>query len=68
MIMPDMNGGEVFTQLKQINPRVRVLLSSGYAMNDQAERIMDQGCAGFLQKPFNIAKLSDKLGQVLLES
>jgi len=54
MIMPDMDGGAVFEQLKEINPRVRVMLSSGYALNDKAQSIMAQGCAGFLQKPFNL--------------
>ena len=68
MIMPDMDGGAVFQQLKTVNPAVRVLLSSGYAMNDQAQRIMDEGCSGFLQKPFNIVKLSEKLNHVLLDA
>jgi len=65
MIMPDMDGGAVFRQLRQINPEVRVLLSSGYSLNDRAAEIMSQGCAGFLQKPFDINRLSAKLREVL---
>lgn len=65
MIMPDMDGGVVFEQLKKINPEVKVLLSSGYSLNDKASGIMAQGCAGFLQKPFDLNRLSSKLHEIL---
>lgn len=61
MIMPDMGGGEVFDRLKEMNPGVKVLLSSGYAVNGQAKEILDRGCKGFIQKPFSLAELSQKL-------
>ena len=65
MIMPDMNGSETFDQLKALDPNVTVLLSSGYSMSGQAAEIMDRGCRGFIQKPFTISSLSQKLRQVL---
>jgi two-component system cell cycle sensor histidine kinase/response regulator CckA len=65
LIMPDMGGGEVFDRLKEINPKVRVLLSSGYSMEGQAQEIMTRGCDGFIQKPFNMEQLSDKLREIL---
>jgi CheY-like chemotaxis protein len=65
MIMPGMSGGETFDRLKQINPRVKVLLSSGYSINGQASQIMERGCDGFIQKPFNLQQLSAKLRQIL---
>ncbi len=65
MIMPEMDGGAVFEHLKSIHPEVKVLLSSGYSLNDKAAGIMDQGCAGFLQKPFDIIMLSSKLKEIL---
>ena len=65
MIMPEMGGGEVFEALQAINPRVRVLLASGYSLNDQARKILDRGCVGFIQKPFGAADLSRKLRSVL---
>ena len=61
MIMPGMGGGETFDRLKQINPGVKVLLSSGYSINGQASQIMERGCDGFIQKPFNLQQLSVKL-------
>ncbi|MBI5601840.1 MAG: PAS domain S-box protein [Deltaproteobacteria bacterium] len=67
MIMPEMSGGETFSRLKEIDPNVKVLLSSGYSLNGQAKSILDQGCKGFLQKPFNLADLSKKVRQILEE-
>lgn len=65
MIMPDMGGGETFNILKKINPEVKVLLSSGYSIDGQAAGIMDRGCNGFIQKPFKIKELSEKLREIL---
>lgn len=65
MIMPGMNGGEIFDRLKDINPEVRVLLSSGYSINGQAVHILERGCRGFIQKPFDLQKLSHKVQEVL---
>jgi PAS domain S-box-containing protein len=65
MIMPDMCGGETFDHLKQINPGVKVLLSSGYSIDGQAGEILRRGCQGFIQKPFNIGQLSQKIRDVL---
>jgi two-component system cell cycle sensor histidine kinase/response regulator CckA len=65
MIMPYMSGGEVFDRLREIEPTVRVLLSSGYSINGQAEDILARGCNGFLQKPFNTGELSRKIREVL---
>ena len=67
MIMPDMSGGDTFERLKEINPAIKVLLSSGYSINGQATEILERGCDSFIQKPFNIKDLSQKLRQVLDE-
>jgi len=65
MIMPDMGGGEVFDRIRQIRPDARVLLSSGYSINGKAAEILNRGCNGFIQKPFNIKKLSQKIREIL---
>ena len=67
MIMPDLSGGEVFDRLKAINANVKVLLSSGYSLTEQAESILARGCLGFIQKPFNIEQLSLKIQEILEE-
>jgi two-component system, cell cycle sensor histidine kinase and response regulator CckA len=65
MIMPNMSGGEVYDRMKEINPDIKVLLSSGYSINDQATDILSRGCNGFIQKPFTINELSAAIRQIL---
>ena len=65
MIMPEMDGGEVFDRLKKIRPDLKVLLSSGYSMDGKAAEIMKRGCHGFIQKPFTMADLSVKIREVI---
>jgi PAS domain S-box-containing protein len=65
MIMPGLGGGETFDKLLVIDPGVRVMLSSGYSISDEAQGILDRGCQGFIQKPFNAKKLSRKLRETL---
>jgi PAS domain S-box-containing protein len=63
--MHDMNGGDIYDKLKEINSAIKVLLSSGYSINGQATKILERGCDGFLQKPFNIKDLSLKIREIL---
>jgi len=67
MIMPEMNGKDTYDALKKINPQVKVLLVSGYSLNKQIEELMELGCNGFIQKPFDIVQLSQKIREVLEE-
>ncbi len=65
MIMPKMAGRETFLKLKELNPRIRVLLSTGYSQNGKAKEIMDCGVMGFLQKPYQVSALLSKVRSVL---
>jgi PAS domain S-box-containing protein len=65
MIMPEIGGGATFDGLKEINPDIRVLLSSGYSINGQVQQILDRGCRGFVQKPFNLKELGDKIKDIM---
>jgi len=44
---------------------VKVLLSNGYSLNDQARKIMDLGRLGFIQKSFDVIQLSQKIREIL---
>ena len=59
------NGGTTFFQLKKINANVKVLIASGYAKDQQIREMMKQGCSGFIQKPFSISTLSQKIINIL---
>jgi len=65
MIMPEIGGGEAYDRLKEINPHVRVLLSSGYSIDGEATEILERGCNGFVQKPFSMKELSRRIREVL---
>jgi CheY-like chemotaxis protein len=65
MIMPGMGGGEIFDHLKEVNPDIKVLLSSGYSINGQASEILERGCDDFIQKPFNMSQLSEKIQGII---
>ena len=65
MIMPDMNGSETFNLMNQIQPGLKVLVSSGYSLSEEAARISKMGSNSFIQKPFDIYRISSKIREVL---
>ncbi len=67
MIMPEVNGEEVFNFIRRIRPDMKVLLSSGYSADGEARKIMEMGCNGFIQKPFDLKELSNRVKSVMDE-
>ena len=65
MIMPGMDGLDVFIALKKINPDIKVLLSTGYAIDENAQEMLRQGCKGYILKPYSMLDFSHKLREVL---
>jgi PAS domain S-box-containing protein len=65
MIMPEMNGSETFNRLNQIQPGLKVLVSSGYSLSEEAARISKLGSNSFIQKPFDIYHISSKIREIL---
>jgi len=65
IVMPYMKGGDVFDRLKEVNPDVKVLLSSGYSIDGEATQLLERGCKGFIQKPFDIKQLSQSIRAIL---
>jgi two-component system cell cycle sensor histidine kinase/response regulator CckA len=65
MIMPDLSGSQAFDRFKEIHPDAAVLLSSGYSIDGKAAEILDRGCSGFIQKPFSIEELSEKIQGII---
>ncbi len=64
-VMPGMGGREVFAALRQIDPNVRVLLSSGYSSNNQVAHMLASGCSGFIQKPYDAVRMARKMREIL---
>jgi len=65
MIMPNMGAAETYDGLRAINPAIKVLLSSGYGADQQTGELLRRGCDGFIQKPFNMQSLSEKIEEIL---
>jgi len=65
MIMPGMSGSDTFDRLKEIKPDIKILLSSGYSVDGQATNILQRGCDGFIQKPFNMNQLADRIQKIM---
>ena len=68
MIMPGVGGEEVYERMREINPDVIVLISSGFSMDDTAKDMLEKGCKDFIQKPFHIKVLSRKIKDALASS
>jgi CheY-like chemotaxis protein len=57
LIMPEMDGSDVFHELKRRGSTAKIILCSGYSMNGQAGELISMGVDGFLQKPFSAESL-----------
>jgi len=65
MGLPQVSGRQVFHHLRQLDPNAVVLISSGYAEDDQARAMIEAGARGFLAKPYDLNELLSKVRQVL---
>ncbi|MFW5770151.1 MAG: response regulator [Spirochaetota bacterium] len=65
MSMPEVSAAELIHEMKNVNPWIPIVLSSGYAMDERVEKAMKEGADGFVPKPYSIQQLSDKLGEIL---
>jgi CheY-like chemotaxis protein len=66
MQMPGLNGRETFFRLREINPQVKVILSSGYSESESIHGIAPEGIVAFLQKPYRFEKLVAEIQAALM--
>ncbi len=52
LVMSDMNGAEAFEKIREKYPKAKILISSGYNIDETAQRLLDSGARGFIQKPY----------------
>ncbi|MBU4053624.1 MAG: response regulator, partial [Proteobacteria bacterium] len=65
ILLPDMNGKEVYHFLMKDRPNLKVIVCSGYSIEGPAQEILDAGAQGFVQKPFSLMLMSKKLQEIL---
>jgi CheY-like chemotaxis protein len=63
--MPMMNGEEVMDKLREIDPQIKVMLSSGALTDTDEQHVMNKGFNGFLKKPYNLDTLCEKMAEIL---
>jgi signal transduction histidine kinase/CheY-like chemotaxis protein len=66
LTMPHLSGEDVFRELYRIRAAVPVILSSGYDEEDVTARFAGMGLAGFVQKPYRVNVLTEKVARVLV--
>jgi len=65
VMLPDLDAHQVYLGFKKINPYVLVMLTSGFNVNKQISTLLNQGCVGFVQKPFQSKSLAIKIRAAL---
>ncbi|MEW6326971.1 MAG: response regulator [Thermodesulfobacteriota bacterium] len=65
IVMPRIGGKKTFKKLKEINPKIKVIISSGYSVNGEAQDMLNSGACGFIQKPYRVDELSAIVRQAL---
>lgn len=61
LTMPEMDGSEVFRELRKLRPGVKIILTSGYGEDEFSRRFSGSESVGFLEKPYTFRALSEKL-------
>ena len=67
MIMPQMDGQQLFAELKRINPAIKAMLASGYSVESKVQEIVADGILACLKKPFTYDQLKGKISEMLRE-
>jgi len=65
IVMPDVDGREVFRCIRGIDPAARVIISSGYHEERDATDLLKEGAVRFVRKPYRIASLLGAVGEVI---
>ena len=65
ILMPDMNGNDIYPLIMEARPDLKVIVFSGYSIDGPAREILNAGAEDFIQKPFKMADLSEKLKKIL---
>ncbi|MCA8924779.1 MAG: response regulator [Planctomycetes bacterium] len=68
MSMPGLDGEQTYRAMRELRPNLPVLLTTGYALNEAAQAILDLGVRGFIEKPWNASRISRALARVLEDS
>ena len=63
--MPKMNGKEVMDELREIDPKIKVMLSSGGLTEADEKNVINKGFDGFIKKHYNMNTLCKKIAEII---
>lgn len=66
LVMPVMDGESAFKEIRRINPKVKVIISSGYSA-DKKDVLRNTGVKGFISKPFRLGDIAEIVKKALHE-
>jgi PAS domain S-box-containing protein len=64
LTMPHMDGEQCFRELRQLNPKVKVIMSSGFSEQEVTQKFAGKGLAGFVQKPYKLSTLRQAIKNI----
>ena len=67
LILPKMNGPELYAALKLERPDLKILIMSGYPLEDESEHLRQQGITHWIQKPFSMTELAQEIRTALAD-
>lgn len=68
MMMPVMDGRETFLKLREMNPKLKIIIASGYIDDERIALLREEGLSDVILKPYRIAKFQDQIRKVLESS
>jgi len=65
LFLPEMDGKQTFSEIKNINKNANILISTGEKIDDKIEGFLNKGCHGFIRKPFALSELAKNIRKIL---
>ena len=65
--MPELSGKETFDKLKSLNKKCKILIATGFTLNEEVQELLDMGADGYIKKPFDLLTLSQKIGEIWIQ-
>jgi len=68
LVMPELGGMELLTEVKRIRPEMKVIIITAFATIDSAVEAIKKGASDYIEKPFKINEVQNTVRKVLEES
>ena len=66
IVMPEMGGIELYQRLQEIAPHLKMLITTGYPLDEPAKMLLEQEAVEWVQKPYEVGEIARKIGNTLI--